>query len=179
MTLPCEERSAQQQELCPLHGPLAVADVAGVDLAHEQAHLFQRVPLLLQQGFHPGRSLVWSAALHPGIVQRQPGQLVFLAVVQLLFQISTVVEQVIAGLEAVVSGGHHFFLVLVEELQHLLRGTVAGEPVDIMPDGCVQRPQGLVQCFQIGGHLPQNILIGALFLPMFCSSCHALYSLPV
>ena len=88
-----------------------------------------------------------------------------LAVVQLLFQISAVVEQVIAGLEAVVSGGHHLFLVLVEELQHLLRGAVAGEPVDIMPDGCVQRPQGLVQCFQIGGHLPQNILIGALFLP--------------
>ena len=34
-----------------------------------------------------------------------------------------------------------------------------------MPDGRIQRPQGLVQRFQIGGHLPQNILIGALFLP--------------
>ena len=29
------------------HGPLAVADVAGVDLPDEGAHLFQRVPLLL------------------------------------------------------------------------------------------------------------------------------------
>ena len=67
---------AQQQELCPLHGPLAVADMAGIDLAHEQAHLFQRVPLLLQKGLYPGCSLIWSAALHPGVVQRQPGQLV-------------------------------------------------------------------------------------------------------
>ena len=56
----------------------------------EELDDFQRVPLLLQQSFHPGRSLVWGAALHPGIVQRQPGQLVFLAIVQLLFQIGAV-----------------------------------------------------------------------------------------
>ena len=156
---------AQQQELRPLDGPLAVADVAGVDLPDEGAHLFQRIPQLLDEGTHGRGGFAGGTALHPGVIQRQPGQVFCLAVVQLLLQIGTVVEQVIAGLEAVVSGGHHLFLVLVEELQHLLRGAVAGEPVDIMPDGCVQRPQGLVQCFQIRGHLPQNILIGALFLP--------------
>ena len=139
--------------------------MALVDLAHQGAHLFQRIPQFLDEGTHGRGGFAGGTALHPGVIQRQPGQVLCLAVVQLLFQISAVVEQVIAGLEAVVSGGHHLFLVLVEELQHLLRGAVAGEPVDIMPDGCVQRPQGLVQCFQIGGHLPQNILIGALFLP--------------
>ena len=61
---------AQQQKLCPLHRALAVADVAGVDLLHQGAHLFQRVPLLLDEGTHPGRSLAGGAALHPGVVQR-------------------------------------------------------------------------------------------------------------
>ena len=139
--------------------------MALVDLAHQGAHLFQRISQFLDEGTHGRGGLAGGTALHPSVIQRQPGQVLCLAVVQLLFQISAVIEQVIAGLEAVVGGGHHLFLVLVEELQHLLRGAVAGEPVDIMPDGGVQRPQGLVQCFQIGGHLPQNILIGALFPP--------------
>ena len=61
---------AQQQKLCPLHRPLAVADMAGVDLLHQGAHLFQRIPLLLDEGTHPGCSLAGGAALHPGVIQR-------------------------------------------------------------------------------------------------------------
>ena len=95
-------------------------------------------------------ALVRGAALHPGVIQRQLGQVVLLAVVQLFFQIGAVVEQVVAGLEAVVSRRHHLFLVLVEQFQHLLRGAVAGEPVDIVADGGIERPEGLVQRFEVG-----------------------------
>ena len=54
MTLPCAERSLSSKKLCPPHRTLAVADVAGVDLLHQGAHLFQRIPLLLDEGTHPG-----------------------------------------------------------------------------------------------------------------------------
>ena len=60
---------------------------------------------------------------------------------------------------------HHLFLVLVEQFQHLLRGAVAGEPVDVVADGRIERPQGFVQHFQVGIHLPQNVLVGAFLLP--------------
>ena len=156
---------AQQQELCPLHSPLAVADVACIDLAHEQAHLFQRVPLLLDECTHSRCRFVRGTALHPGIIKGQLRQVVLLAVVQLLFQIGAVVEQVVAGLEAVVGRRHHLFLVLVEQFQHLLRGAVAGEPVDVVADGGVERPEGTVQRVKVCVHLPQNVLIGAFFLP--------------
>ena len=156
---------AQQQELCPLHRPLAVTDVAGVDLPDEGAHLFQRVPLLLDEGTHPGCCLTGGTALHPGIIQGQLGQIILLAGIQPFFQISAVIEQVVAGLEAVVGRRHHLFLVLVEQFQHLLRGAVAGEPVDVVADGRIERPQGAVQGFQVGSHLPQNVLVGAFLLP--------------
>ena len=60
---------------------------------------------------------------------------------------------------------HHLFLVLVEQFQHLLRGAVMGQAVDIMPDGSVERAQGLVQSFKVCRHLPQHVLVGAFFLP--------------
>ena len=71
-----------------------------------------------------------------------------------------------------VSRRHHLFFVLVEQLQHLLRGAVAGEPVDVVADGRIERPQRFVQRFQIGSHLPQHILVGVLLFP------HALQQLP-
>ena len=60
---------------------------------------------------------------------------------------------------------HNFFLVLVEQFQHLLRGAVMGQAVDIMPDGSVEGAQGLVQSFKVCRHLPQHVLVGAFFLP--------------
>ena len=156
---------AQQQELRPLHRPLAVADVARVDLLHQVAHLFQRVPLLLDQGTDGGGRLVGGTALHAGVIQRQLGQEVRLALVQPLFEVGAVIEEVVAGLEAVVSRRHHLFLILVKQLQHLLRGAVAGEPVDVVADGGVQRPEGLVQRVEVGRHLPQHVLVRALLLP--------------
>ena len=39
-------------------------------------------------------------------------------------------------------------------------------------DGRIERPQGFVQRFQIGSHLPQHILVGVLLFP------HALQQLP-
>ncbi len=60
---------------------------------------------------------------------------------------------------------HHLFLVLIEQFQHLLRGAVTGQAVDIMPDGSVEGAQGLVQRFKVCRHLPQHVLVGAFFLP--------------
>ena len=60
---------------------------------------------------------------------------------------------------------HHLFLVLIEQFQHLLRGAVMGQAVDIMPDGSVEGAQGLVQSFKVCRHLPQHVLVGAFFLP--------------
>ena len=60
---------------------------------------------------------------------------------------------------------HHLFLVLVEQFQHLLRGAVMGQAVDVMPDGSVEGAQGLVQSFKVCRHLPQHVFVGAFFLP--------------
>ena len=111
------------------------------------------------------RGLAGGTALHPGIIQRQLGQVLVLALVQPLFEVGAVIEEVITGLEAVVRRRHHLFLILVKQLQHFLRGAVAGKTVDVMPDGRVEGPQGSVQRFQVGRHLVQDILVGALFFP--------------
>ena len=60
---------------------------------------------------------------------------------------------------------HHLFLVLVEQFQHLLRGAVMGQAVDVMPDGSVEGTQRLVQSFKVCRHLPQHVLVRAFFLP--------------
>ena len=119
-----------------------------------------------------GGGLARGAALHPGVIQRQLGQVVRLAVVQSLFEEGAVVEQVVAGLEAVVGGRHHLFFVLVEKLQHLLRGAVAGEAVDVVADGGVEGAEGLVQRLKVAGYLPQDVLVGALLF------AHVLQKLP-
>ena len=154
---------AQQQKLSTLHRTLAVAQMAAVDLPHQLAHLLQLIPQLLHQLPHGGGRLGRGAALHPGVIQRQGTEIDGLALVQPLLQSRAVVEQVVAGLEPVVGGGHHLLLVLAKQLQHLLRGTVAGQPVDVVADGGVEPPERAVQLGQVGGYLPQHVLIGGGF----------------
>ena len=71
-----------------------------------------------------------------------------------------------------VGGRHHLFFVLVEKLQHLLRGAVAGEAVDVVADGGIEGAEGLVQRLKVAGYLPQDVLVGALLL------AHVLQKLP-
>ena len=119
-----------------------------------------------------GAASLGGAALYPGVVQRQLGQVVGLAVVQPFFEEGAVVEEVVAGLEAVVGRSHHLLLVLVEQLQHLLRGAVAGEAVDVVADGGVEGAERAVQRLKVACHLPQHVFVGAFLF------AHILQQLP-
>ena len=128
----------QQHKLSPLHGPLAVGHMVAVDFTNEVMHDIQFISYSLNQPAHRNGALCLIHSLYPAIVGSQRTDIPSLTIVQTIQNFCAIIKKIIAGFKTVICRNDDFLLILLKQVQHFLRCSVSGQPINVRSDRGVE-----------------------------------------